>query len=510
LSSGLIEGAVFAGRYRVLRCIASGGMGAVYEVVHLETNRRRALKVMLPHVLHSEELRQRFQLEARVAASIESEFIVDVFDAGFDEATQMPFLVMELLRGEEVGKRLKRLGRLAPAEVAGIVHQVALALDKTHRASIVHRDMKPENIFLTEREDGPPRVKVLDFGVAKVLAESASSGTTTQSIGTPLYMAPEQFNPSLRLTGSTDLYALGMVAYTLLVGKAYWAEEVRGGNIFALATVVVRGPHEPASARAARRDVTLPPAFDGWFARATAADPAYRFPSAAEMAASLAVVLGVQAPAVAPASGAYSVPFVTGAPASGPPPRPPLESYANAIPAASAPAPGMVLAAPPPGSTPTPALLTAPGTAANTPAPTGGSKVAIVAAIGASTVAVAAVAASILLSAPGPVAPGVPASPASSAPPVAQVAPRTSASVPELDPPSKTTTRPEVAPPAPSASASASEVRAPPVTMGETPKPPAPPAALSPPKVPAGPLKTEAPVTTAAPKAPPKSKYTQD
>ena len=250
MSSGLVEGTVFAGRYRVERCIASGGMGAVYEVVHLETNRRRALKVMLPHVLQTPGLRERFQLEARVAANIESEFIVDVFDAGFDEATQMPFLVMELLRGEEVGKRLKRLGRLAPAEVASIVHQVSLALDRTHRASIVHRDLKPENIFLTEREDGPPRVKVLDFGVAKVLAESATTGGTTQSIGTPLYMAPEQFNPNLQLTGASDLYALGMVTYTLLVGKAYWAEEARGGNIFALATVAVRGPHEPASARA--------------------------------------------------------------------------------------------------------------------------------------------------------------------------------------------------------------------------------------------------------------------
>ena len=90
------------------------------EVVHLETNRRRALKVMLPHVLQSEGLRERFQLEARVAANIESEFIVDVFDAGYDEATEMPFLVMELLRGEELSKRLKRLGRLAPAEVVAI------------------------------------------------------------------------------------------------------------------------------------------------------------------------------------------------------------------------------------------------------------------------------------------------------------------------------------------------------------------------------------------------------
>jgi serine/threonine-protein kinase len=162
----LQNGAIFAGRYRVIRCIAAGGMGAVYEVLHLETERRRALKVMLPHVLQSEDLRQRFKQEAKVAAHIDSEYIVEVFDAGLDEATGMPFLVMELLRGEELGKRLKRLGRFAPADVVSYLHQTALALDRTHRANIVHRDLKPENLFLTDREDGPPRVKVLDFGVA--------------------------------------------------------------------------------------------------------------------------------------------------------------------------------------------------------------------------------------------------------------------------------------------------------------------------------------------------------
>ena len=114
MQSALQEGAIFAGRYRVVRPIAAGGMGAVYEVIHLDTGRRRALKVMLPHVLQSEELRERFKREARVAADVESEFIVDVFDAGVDEPTGMPFLVMELLRGEDLGARLRRSGRLAP------------------------------------------------------------------------------------------------------------------------------------------------------------------------------------------------------------------------------------------------------------------------------------------------------------------------------------------------------------------------------------------------------------
>ena len=287
-ASSLAADTVFAERYRIIRCIAHGGMGAVYEVVHLETERRRALKVMLPHVLQSVELRQRFQREAKIAANVESEFIVDVFDAGVDEATQMPFLVMELLRGEEVSTRLKRLGRLSPPEVVAILHQTALALDKTHRASIVHRDIKPENLFLTEREDGPPRVKVLDFGIAKVVAESVTNSGVTQSIGTPLYMSPEQFNPRAGLTGASDVYSLGMIAYTLLVGAAYWTEESKGGNVFALASVATQGPKDPASARPAERGVALPPAFDAWFARATSPNPASRFPTGVEMAAALA------------------------------------------------------------------------------------------------------------------------------------------------------------------------------------------------------------------------------
>jgi eukaryotic-like serine/threonine-protein kinase len=218
MSLGLIQGAIFADRYRIVRLIAAGGMGAIYEVIHLETQRRRALKVMLPHVLRSVELRERFKREARVAAEVESEFIVDVFDAGVDEATEMPFLVMELLRGEELGKRLKRLGRLPPGEALGYLYQTALALDKTHRASIVHRDLKPENIFLMEREDGPARVKVLDFGVAKLLAEGATASGATEVVGTPTYMAPEQFRAGARITPAVDVYALGLMAYTLLVG----------------------------------------------------------------------------------------------------------------------------------------------------------------------------------------------------------------------------------------------------------------------------------------------------
>ncbi len=288
----LEDGAVFASRYRVVRCLARGGMGAVYEVVHIGTNRRRALKVMHSHILHSEELRERFSREAQVAAEVESDYIVDVFDAGIDEATEMPFLCMELLRGEELSRRLKRLGRIPGEDLALHLHQTALALDRMHEAGIVHRDLKPENLFITEGKDGPPRIKVLDFGIAKVVADGMNSGPATLSVGTPLYMSPEQFRAKGGLTSASDVYALGMIAYTCLVGGPYWEQESRAGNIFAFGALVVQGPPEPPSARARKRGVTLPAGFDEWFATVTSVDPERRFAPATAAARALSDVLG--------------------------------------------------------------------------------------------------------------------------------------------------------------------------------------------------------------------------
>jgi serine/threonine-protein kinase len=293
----LNEEELFAGRYRILRSIAIGGMGAVYEVIHLETERRRALKVMLPHLAESEALRERFRREARVAAQIDSAFIVDVFDAGIDEPTGIPFLVMELLRGEELGKRIKRAGRLDAGEALVYLWQTALALDKTHRVNIVHRDLKPENLFLAEQDDGPPKIKVLDFGIAKFVAEGSTHGAATQSVGTPLYMAPEQCRTGSPVWPATDIFALAMISYTLLVGVPYWREEQSaGGNVFAFLATVMTGPQEPATARARRRGVVLPEAYDAWFATATAPDPKSRFSTATSAISALADALGLPRP----------------------------------------------------------------------------------------------------------------------------------------------------------------------------------------------------------------------
>ncbi|WP_206079565.1 serine/threonine-protein kinase [Polyangium spumosum] len=295
MSFEVVEGATFAGRYRLLCRLAAGAMGAVYEARHLGTDRRCALKVMLSHIIERPELRRRFELEARVTARVESPYLVEVFDAGVDDATGAPFLVMELLRGEELGRCLQRVGRFSPEEALSCLQQTALALDATHRAGIVHRDLKPANLFLSVREDGERRIKILDFGVAKIIAESTAGGGATQTVGTPLYMAPEQFRGQ-RVSAATDIHALGMMAYTFLVGEAYWADERKeDDNLVAFALSAAYGPVEPASARAARNrnGVLLPAGFDAWFAKATAVDPDRRFPTATAAVRALGDVLGI-------------------------------------------------------------------------------------------------------------------------------------------------------------------------------------------------------------------------
>ncbi len=282
----------FAGRYRVVRRIASGGMGAVFEVVHIETQRRRALKVMLPELVEHRELRDRFQMEARVTARVDSEYIVDVFDAGIDDRTGMPFLVMELLQGEELGDILYRAGPMSPELVVTYLRQVASALDKTHAAGIVHRDLKPENLFLTHREDGTPRIKILDFGISKVVSEASTGSNATRSLGTPLYMAPEQVLGQ-PVGPATDLYSLGLIAYTMLVGVPYWQGDTdKFENAIAFALHTTKGTIDSAEKRAAELGRALPPQFDAWFQRATHADRAQRFRRASEAINALAAVLG--------------------------------------------------------------------------------------------------------------------------------------------------------------------------------------------------------------------------
>ncbi len=283
----LRTGASFAGRYRVVRLIRAGGMGAVYEVEDSSTRRRRALKIMHPSLLTSEDSRARFQREVFIGAELETEHVVEVLDAGVDSESQVPFLTMELLRGEELGDRLQRVGRISPPETIDILAQVARALDKAHQRGIIHRDLKPENIYLTQREDGTLRAKILDFGIAKLIQGAVTNAT--QAAGTPLYMAPEQTDKLGHVSAATDVWAMGLLAFRMLAGTSYW----QGESLQQLYRQILMDPLTSPVQRAASVGVQLPHAFDTWFGHCVVRAPNERYASAGQAVSDLASVFGI-------------------------------------------------------------------------------------------------------------------------------------------------------------------------------------------------------------------------
>jgi serine/threonine protein kinase len=225
-------GAVIAGKYRIDRLIGEGGMGFVYEGLHLDLAKRVAVKVIDSAADASAELTARFRREARAASAVECDNIVQVFDVGRDPNVGL-YLVMELLHGEDLEMRLARAPdrRLDPMFVAQIGYQVARALVKAHAARVVHRDLKPANIFLTEREDGSLRVKVLDFGISKLLVSDSFGGgkdgaltAAGVAVGTPQYMSPEQAQGLTTVDHRTDVWGVGVVLYEALAGVPAYSE----------------------------------------------------------------------------------------------------------------------------------------------------------------------------------------------------------------------------------------------------------------------------------------------
>ncbi len=303
-------GAVFRQRYRVVRKIKAGGQGAVYEVKDESTNRPRALKVLHPNLVDDPDMRARFALEARITGDIESDHLVRISDVGIDEASGSPFMVMDLLRGEDLQGTIGSRGALPPAEVLEYLMQTARVLEKTHAANIVHRDLKPDNLFVTRRDDGSPCIKILDFGIAKIVAQA--NAKKTRALGTPLYMAPEQVRGDPQISLRADVYSLAHVAYALLTGAPYWADEAQvDPTLVNLLMRIMAGAQESAVTRALRRNVHLPPAFDAWFHRATAVLPDQRFEGALALVNALGQILPptnvAAAPPQAPAAHAFAM-----------------------------------------------------------------------------------------------------------------------------------------------------------------------------------------------------------
>ncbi len=288
-------GAILSGAYRIVRPLSEGGMGAVFVAEHVTTKKPRAIKIMHGELLNDPQLRDRFVQEAQIGARIDSEHVVEVVDAGFDEHLRLPWIAMELLEGESLLDRLER-GPIPPHEVFEILQQLCHALAAAHAVGIVHRDLKPDNIFIARarRVGSAFNVKVLDFGIAKVVAEAKATRMATAAIGTPLWMAPEQTEQGNSIAPATDVWALGLITFRMLTGRYYWMEAYRNmNNVTAILTEMLVTALVPASQRAHELGVAnfIPPGFDQWFARSVARDPRGRYPDARQAFEAIAPIL---------------------------------------------------------------------------------------------------------------------------------------------------------------------------------------------------------------------------
>ena len=213
-------GEVVGGKYRVVRFLAAGGMGVVYEALHTVVRRRFAVKFLRPDLAEKRESLARFQREAEAAGALESENLTAAVDFGIS-VDGSPFIVMEYLSGESVESLLAREGRVPLGRAADLVVQACRGIQAAHASGIVHRDLKPQNLFVCRRVDGTDLLKVLDFGIAKLeAADQKGAATLTGTVlGTPAYMSPEQARGEKSVDQRADVYALGAILYELVSGK---------------------------------------------------------------------------------------------------------------------------------------------------------------------------------------------------------------------------------------------------------------------------------------------------
>lgn len=271
-------GVVVGGRYRLRRPLGRGGMGSVWMAYDPQRNERVAVKLMLDELSSEGEARLRFRREAVAPGEIRSPYVVAVKDHGVDDGAL--FLVMELLEGEDLMKRMRREGRMTLAAAGRLCGQVAEGLHEAHKLGIVHRDLKPENIFLARvgNEEVP---KIIDFGIAKSKRTEAEPEATRTGVilGSMDYISPEQVVSSKDVDHRADLWSLAVIMLRLITGKAPFA----GDDLASLVLRICTGPI-PLPSRLAP-ELNLPGELDAYFERALDRDPKRRFQTAAEMAA---------------------------------------------------------------------------------------------------------------------------------------------------------------------------------------------------------------------------------
>lgn len=213
-------GNVIDGRYRLLGRLGEGGMGTVYEAEHLKTGGHFAIKFLLPELASHASMLSRFRREARATAGLRSDHIVKVTDFG-EDSSQVPYIVMEFLEGQDLRAVMNQHHQMPVPRAVSLLIQACRGLSVAHRAHIVHRDLRPENLFVCKRDDGADLLKVLDFGIAKLERGVTDSAARTQEgtlIGTLTYMPPEQVRGETDIDSRADVYALGAILYELLTG----------------------------------------------------------------------------------------------------------------------------------------------------------------------------------------------------------------------------------------------------------------------------------------------------
>ncbi len=300
----LNQGSVIAGKYVLERPLARGGMGSVWVARHRELDMTVAIKFMDHALISSEDARARFEREAKAAAQLDTKHVVKVQDYGVDEGT--PYIVMELLKGEDLATRLAHGRRISVRETAAILTQVARALRKAHEASLVHRDLKPANIFLAFKDDEEV-AKVLDFGIAKATG-SGLAGKATQTgalIGSVHYMSPEQARRSKEVDHRSDLWSLGVILFRALTGKLPFPGDEVGDVIVKVCAEPVPVPSQIAP--------DLPEEIDRFFERALARPASERFQSVQQMTeAFVAAMAAASAPRIAQESGTVELEVLIG------------------------------------------------------------------------------------------------------------------------------------------------------------------------------------------------------
>src|SRR6478609_3107222 len=280
-----LTGTVVAGKYRVEALLGQGGMGSVWAGRHVTLNQLVAIKFVHPKLVGSAEARRRFDNEAKAAARIKSRHAVAVQDHGVTEAGQ-PYIVMEYLEGESLERAIRRRGKLPFSEVVQIVAQSARALSAAHEAHVVHRDLKPDNIFLAKDSEATKlgyAIKLVDFGIAKVVQDEAETGASaTQAgmvLGTPHYMSPEALTATAPVSAASDIWSLGACAFAAVCGRVPFEGDAIGDVVLKVCAAPLPVPSQ--------LQPSLPKAFDAWFERACSRDPKRRFASVVELSDAL-------------------------------------------------------------------------------------------------------------------------------------------------------------------------------------------------------------------------------